>query len=375
MQDLNFEFTTTSKFSREMVEKVLGTLSISATDDTINTLRYGGKSDVLENIVLDDKSLKDARIQLIPDRSGNPNIKFDFRNPELELPLKVLKHKLTQQDKQALAEGKFIEIKHKSDSKSLAYEAKEQLFLVGFNKEANKFTIGFKDDVLSQHGLKEGFTYGGYKFSEKERLALLNGENVAPKVFFDDETNRYVLANLSFETSGDKVYFHLSNAKLITDHDKALSLMMIHNKQDIIVDRQNSLPHVEKVAIESSKIPLPQDAQTNYKLHNRLLEEVTEAARTLNYNKLKELSQVNPTSINSVTVQSIVTSPHVVGLSNAEKLAVLHSLNIQQPEKIIDKGLFTVQQQEKVKAKSKSMGKAKSAAIALGSRKKTNLGM
>lgn len=301
-------------FDAQDVKSLLDTIGVEPSEHLIDRLSQGLESDLLENALING-AYQDGKIKLFRDKSSG-TVKFSFksRSEKLEIPEKILGHKLTDEEKKSLQALKTVLIKKGSNT-----------FGIAIDKDLNRVVVkGDKELGL----LKE---VGEYKFSLKEQEALINGKEVGPKIFFDKESNQYIQASIAY--TDDKKGIKFLNAKEVS-FEKAQELIPKLNKE-IVSSPVEALTNVGAKSLEDSKtqvkeLPVGQSpvAEFMQAVGNRDYEKME--ALSKNYSELQDPGQLN----------KIFNDPSYQSLSRAERIGVEKILGStpEQASKSMTKG-------------------------------------
>lgn len=162
-------------------------------------LAYGQYSDLLENLQIDNKTVRDAKIKLTKDKSGKMKINFYFKSEFLKIPDKILNTDLSEEQKKDLLENKTIgPVKHNN-----------QDIYFKVDNELNKVTI------LSANEISIPNQIGNYKLNEADKKTLSNNETLNTRLYQGDEG--YFLANVKIRD--DKKGIEFSNIKSVSQHE------------------------------------------------------------------------------------------------------------------------------------------------------------
>jgi hypothetical protein len=180
------------KNQSKILQKILDSSQISNKE--IEQMKQGKLSE-LKHFYHNDKTIK-GKLQLIQDKNGNYNFKFHEQKEKIEIPKKINKKKLTQNDKEALKNGQYIFIDDDLNTQ-MKIDQETNSFVFKSNKE-----LQIPDKVA------------GYNLTKEDKLRLSNGKQLPSKVFHDKKTNQYWIANYKQDNATNTIEF--KNAQPIT---------------------------------------------------------------------------------------------------------------------------------------------------------------
>jgi len=162
-------------------------------------LAFGQYSDLLENLQIDDKTVRDAKIKLTKDQSGKMKVNFYFKSEFLKIPEKILNTNLSEEQKKDLLDNKTIG--------PIIHNNKEIYFKI--DNDLNKVT------VLSANEISIPNQIGNYQLNEADKKILSNNEKLGTRVYQGDDG--YFLANVKIRD--DKKGIEFTNIKSVSQYD------------------------------------------------------------------------------------------------------------------------------------------------------------
>ena len=176
-----------------------------------------GETVLLTGVNLDNDSRKDIGIKMQSFLDENNEVKsglmFTLKAESLQIPDRILDHKLNDQEKDQLKKGEFVGIE--KDDKS---------FLVSVNQKTNCVTV----NVPRELGIKEEL--GGYKFNDKEIAHLANGKTL-PTRLFKSEKHGYYTAQLKISIDKSQVSYQFNNVVSVTPAEAKKLRESLNNHQ------------------------------------------------------------------------------------------------------------------------------------------------
>ena len=162
-------------------------------------LAFGQYSDLLENLRIDDKTVRDAKLKVTKDKSGKIKVNFYFKSEFLKIPDKILNTNLSEEQKKELLDNKTIG--------PIVHNNKDIYFKV--DNELNKVT------VLSANEISIPNQIGNYKVNEADKSILSNNEKLGTRIYQGDDS--YFLANVKIRD--DKKGIEFTNIKSVSQYD------------------------------------------------------------------------------------------------------------------------------------------------------------
>jgi hypothetical protein len=178
---------------------------ITLDADNKERLSYGEWSGLLKHGTMEDGTVKDLKIKLEYDPSGESIVHRDIKEGFLQIPKRILDNELSAEQVDMLKKNQIIgPLKHQGEA-----------FYVKVDNELNKITIKSEKEIGVLHEM------GGYSFSDREKNQLANGNKVEPKVYMNPDGD-YFMAGLRI--SEDKKGIEFLSPQLLST-EEALELM------------------------------------------------------------------------------------------------------------------------------------------------------
>lgn len=267
--------TTQATFNKnEIPNEILG-VKLSEADK--ERLAYGQNSGLLENLKLNDGQIKDGKIKLSRNKDGEVEVNFQFKNENLLIPNDLYGHKLSNEQKQHLANGKT--------SGPFVDKNGTEVF-IKVDKELNRVVVSQSKEL----GIPKQI--GEYHFSESEKNSLANGEKLPAKVYKGEDG--YFIA--SIQITEDKKGIEFSSIKSLSQQEatimiKELNEVKIKDKtvENIIDSTQ------DKKELVDPKINLTEAiAEKNYSVAHQIIDSGKETLTEIHLKQIKEHPSYTP---------------------------------------------------------------------------------
>ena len=178
-------------FNKDQIKELLSGMRVEFDDHLIDRLSQGFESPKLDNVRCGEDDYKDGTVRIFKDNKGNVKIDFNPIYPKMDIPLQLIGHKLTEEEKEELEKTNKVQITKKGKT-----------FDFVIDPTINEVIVKGENPITKMEAI------GGYKLSKEEQEKVLNGDKIGPKVLFDPKTDQYIMA--SFELTEDKkgIKFH-----------------------------------------------------------------------------------------------------------------------------------------------------------------------
>lgn len=195
------------KFSTEEITKALRALNVEnqVDQEAIKLMQYGEPSPILKNIQLQDGTVKDGKLKLVPD-GNNVRVSFQFKKPNLEIPQKIFGHQLSKEEIAHLKEGITIPIP-KTD------------YFIKIDKDLNAVTVQTGKEIGVPKEL------GGYQLTPEDKLELANTGSLSARVFKVPGREEYFTGNLKINQDG----ITISNINVVSKEQAAELMQDLNN--------------------------------------------------------------------------------------------------------------------------------------------------
>lgn len=185
-------------FSEDKIKDVF--LGVPLSREIKERLTFGEWSPILENLQLEDGSVKDAKIKFTLTKDGALQTHFDFKAEKLEIPNKILDRTLSNDEKEMLKSNKVVG--------PIKLASNQEVF-IKVDQELNKVVVKTPNEI----GVPSKI--GEYQLSEIDKNKLANGEKMATKVLKGKDG--YFLADLRMAEGNKGLEF--SNIKNISEQE------------------------------------------------------------------------------------------------------------------------------------------------------------
>lgn len=213
----------------KILQKILDTSKIS--NEEIEQMKQGKLSE-LKHFYYNDKTIK-GKLQLIQDENNNYHFKFHEQKEKIEIPKKINKKKLSQNDRDALKNGQYIFIDDKSNTQ------------IKIDQETNSFIYKSDKELQIPNEI------AGYKLKQEDKIRLANGKQLPSKVFHDKKTNQYWVANYKQDNATNTIEF--KNAQPLTKKEaQELKIRLNRPQNDHEISNLNDLnENISKVNLNA----------------------------------------------------------------------------------------------------------------------------
>lgn len=274
-------------FKDEEIENVAKAHKISLSAKTKEYLSKGEWTDFIEDIHLDDETLRSGKIQLVRLKDGSIDIKYRLHQEQLVIPSKIGDYSLTDDDKYKLANNQVVgPIKYGGNELYIQVDPDLNSVTVRSDKEINlPNTIG--------HNTK--LKFDGYVLTDQDKNLLMNGGTLPTKLFCGKDG--YFTANFSLTDDRKGVVF--TNIKSIPNH-KVKELEEKLNKpqsklvSNVIDSANRSIETFQPVTTLENVVHTNNTIiNDNVKTHYSIINEITNAKERTEILKSKEVTYRN----------------------------------------------------------------------------------
>ncbi len=239
------ETQTKNNFRQQLIDiedvpKSIYGVQLSESDR--NRLSYGEYTSLLEDLYLDNGSVKDGKVKLSKNKNGELEFGFIFRNDQLEIPTELFGKKLTNEQIEKLDNGKTVAFKDNFNN---------DVFLKVDN-DLNRVVVS----TSKQIGIPNSI--GNYELSPLEKESLANNKELKTHVFLSE--NGAFLANVSLTDNKNGIIF--SNIKAIEN-----------NQVSDLIDKYNSPDPSKRMKVTLDDVAqVGSNAITNNDIRNEINE-------------------------------------------------------------------------------------------------------
>lgn len=286
--------------------------------EQVNTIRLNrlqkekfaqGELVFLENMQLPDGRIVDGKVKLVKDDKGELQVQLFEKKQVLEIPDKILSHKLSDKDKEDLLAEKTVAIKTTSG---------QSLFLQ-VDKDLNRVMIQTERDlsIISE--------IGNYKLTDRDKITWTNGEKLPTRIFYDDTTGAHFAASIRKTEDGKGIEYHNYKSLKDLDKDQIKDMIKRYNESPDIITATASVTNSIKteasksnheVAISSTEKTI--EVNTSHDNDRRFVE----YTNNKDYEGLKRLA----TEGYKPEKELIDNTAKQLNLSNEEKKAVMAAI-------------------------------------------------